>query len=73
MKKFFAAVVALIVLTTTFATVLASTYIGNSNTHKFHYANCSSVNKMNPAHRVNFNTRDEAINAHYVPCKRCKP
>jgi len=72
-KKIFAAVVAVIVLTTAFATVLASAYVGNANTHKFHYADCSSVSKMNPANRVSFSTRDEAIGAGYVPCKRCKP
>lgn len=72
MKKFLAAVFALIV-TAAVARALAASYIGNSNTGKFHYANCSSVGKMNPAHKVGFNTRDEAINAGYVPCKRCKP
>lgn len=73
MKKFFAAVVAFIIMTTAFATVLASNYIGNANTGKFHYADCSSVDKMNPANKVFMNTREEAINAGYVPCKRCKP
>ncbi len=73
MKKFFAVIVTLIVTTAAFATVLASAYVGNSNTHKFHYADCSSVGKMKPAHKVTFNTRDEAVNAGYVPCKRCKP
>lgn len=73
MKKFFAAVVALVVFTASFATVLASTYVGNSNSRKFHYANCHFVGKMNPKHRVYFNTRDEAVKVGYVPCKRCKP
>lgn len=73
MKKFLIAIITLIMTTTTFATVLASNYVGNANSKKFHYSDCSSVNKMNPANRVNFNTRDEAINAGYVPCKRCNP
>ena len=73
LKKFLAAIVALIVTTAAFATALAASYIGNSNTGKFHYANCSSVGKMNPAHKVGFNTRDEAINAGYSPCGNCKP
>ena len=71
MKKFFAVIIALIVTTTAFAT--AAAYVGNSDTHKFHFADCSSVGKMNPAHKVDFNTRDEAVAAGYVPCKRCKP
>ena len=73
MKKFFAVIITLIITTTAFATVLASSYIGNANSRRFHYADCSSVNKMNPANRVSFNSRDEAINAGYVPCKHCKP
>lgn len=73
MKKFIAAVVTVIIMTTAFATVLASSYVGNANSRKFHFANCSTLKKMNPANRVNFNTRDEAINAGYIPCKRCKP
>ena len=72
MKKFIAATLALIILS--MATVFANVgYVGNSNSHKFHYADCSTLKKMNPANRVNFNSRDEAINAGYVPCKRCKP
>ena len=73
MKKFFAAVVTIIFVTTAFATVLASNYVGNANTRKFHYADCSMVNKMNPSNKVYMNTREEAINAGYIPCKRCTP
>ncbi|MBQ3434615.1 MAG: nuclease [Selenomonadaceae bacterium] len=73
MKKFIAAIVAGVVLTASFATVLASSYVGNANSRKFHFANCSTLKKMNPANRVDFNSRDEAINAGYIPCKRCKP
>lgn len=73
MKKFLAAIVALVIVTTAFASVLASAYVGNAKSKKFHYADCSFVAKMNSANRVDFNTRDEAVNAGYVPCKRCKP
>ena len=73
MKKFFAAVVTIIILTASFATVLASNYVGNANSMKFHYADCSMVNKMNPSNKVFMNTREEAINAGYVPCKKCNP
>ena len=73
MKKFLAAIVAIVILTVSFATVLASSYVGNASSRKFHYANCSMVNKMNQKNKVYLNTRDEAIKAGYVPCKRCKP
>ncbi|MBR1646074.1 MAG: nuclease [Selenomonadaceae bacterium] len=73
MKKFFAAVGTIIFMTATFATVLAANYVGNANSKKFHVGNCSFVGKMNPKNRVDFQTRDEAIQAGYVPCKRCNP
>ncbi len=46
-------------------------FIGNKNTKKFHRPSCSSL----PAekNRVYFKTRDEAVSAGYVPCKRCNP
>ncbi len=56
-----------------FVHALASAYIGNSNSGKFHYADCPTVAKMNPANKVFLNTREEAIGAGYIPCKRCKP
>lgn len=56
-----------------FASVLASTYIGNKNTGKFHYASCRSVGDMNPRNKVYIDSREEAISMGYVPCKRCRP
>lgn len=49
------------------------TYIGNKNTHKFHYSWCSSVKKMKESNKVYLNSRDDAINRGYVPCKNCNP
>lgn len=53
----------------------AAPYIGNANpsSHKFHYSWCGSVSDMNPSNRVEFYSRDEAINYGYTPCKRCNP
>lgn len=51
----------------------SSRYIGNRNTMKFHYPNCSSVNQMNPANKVALASRSAAISGGYVPCKRCNP
>lgn len=71
MKKFLALIVAALVLMT--ANVLASNYVGNANSKKFHYADCSAAQKMKASNRVEFNSRDEAINAGYIPCKKCQP
>ena len=48
-------------------------YIGNRNTRKFHRASCSSVSQMNEGNKVGFDSRSEAIEGGYDPCKRCKP
>ncbi len=50
-----------------------SNYIANRNTGKFHYAGCSSVNDMKESNKVPYTTREEAVAAGYVPCKRCNP
>ncbi|HHV27442.1 MAG TPA: MBL fold metallo-hydrolase [Tissierellia bacterium] len=52
---------------------ITSSYLGNSNTGKFHHASCRHAKKIASHNRVNFNSRDEAINNGYVPCKVCKP
>jgi beta-lactamase superfamily II metal-dependent hydrolase len=46
-------------------------YIGNKNSKKFHLPSCSTL----PAeqNRVYFKTREEAVKAGYVPCKKCNP
>lgn len=51
----------------------SGSYVGNSNSGKFHKASCSSVDDMSEGNKVFFNSRDEAINQGYVPCKRCNP
>lgn len=52
---------------------LSSDYIGNRHSHKFHYASCSYVPHMSDHHKVYFESRAEAIEAGYVPCKVCRP
>lgn len=52
---------------------VADAYIGNCHSYKFHEDYCSSVYQMKDRNKVYFDTRDEAINAGYVPCKRCNP
>ena len=48
-------------------------YIGNANSRKFHKASCSSVRDMKDYNKVGFDSRSEAIDAGYDPCKRCHP
>ena len=46
-------------------------YIGNKSSKKFHLPTCGSL--PSDKNRVNFDTREEAINAGLVPCKIYKP
>lgn len=49
-------------------------YILNTNTHKFHYPECSSVDTMSESNKEYFTgSRDELISQGYDPCGRCHP
>ena len=49
-------------------------YILNTNTMKFHYPNCNSVQDMNKDNKEEYTgTRDELINKGYSPCGNCNP
>jgi len=50
------------------------TYILNTNSHRFHYPDCSSVSKMSEKNKQLFEgTRDEVIAMGYKPCGQCNP
>lgn len=50
------------------------TYVLNTNTKKFHYPTCSSVDDMKEKNKQTYTgSREEVINMGYVPCKRCNP
>lgn len=48
-------------------------YVGNSNTKKFHSPYCSSADKIKDSNRVTFSSREDAISRGYTPCKLCNP
>ena len=51
-----------------------ATYVVNTSSLKFHRPDCSSVKDMGESHRQMFyGTREEAIDAGYIPCGWCKP
>lgn len=51
----------------------APVYVGNTRSKKFHYPDCQWAQEINPKNRVDFKTREEAIEAGYEPCKTCRP
>ena len=51
-----------------------TTYVLNTNTMKFHYPDCSSVDQMKEKNKqIYTGNREDVINMGYVPCKRCNP
>lgn len=49
-------------------------YVLNTNTKKFHFPSCSSVDAMKPENRQDYTgTREQVIDWGYSPCGRCKP
>ncbi|MDE6699871.1 MAG: DNA-entry nuclease, partial [Acetatifactor sp.] len=51
-----------------------TTYILNTNTKKFHYPSCSSVNQMKDKNKQAYTgNREDVISQGYAPCKRCNP
>ncbi len=48
-------------------------YIGNRNSHVFHRLECDSVRTMKEKNKIEFISREEAIEKKYKPCSRCEP
>lgn len=48
-------------------------YIGNKNSRVFHYATCSGVKNMSEKNKVEFTSREDALDAGYKPCSSCDP
>ncbi len=48
-------------------------YIGNRNSGIFHYPSCSAVEEMKEENKIVFPGREEAEQAGYRPCRRCRP
>lgn len=48
-------------------------YIGNANSKVFHYPTCKSVAAMSEKNKRVVETREEAENLGYRPCKNCNP
>ena len=48
-------------------------YIGNRKSKRFHYPTCRSVTQMSEKNKIEFTSREEAIDNGYVPCGDCNP
>ncbi len=48
-------------------------YIASLNSKKFHNPSCKWGQKISENNKITFNSRQEAINSGYEPCKSCNP
>ena len=51
----------------------SGSYIGNSNTGKFHESSCRWGQSISEHNKVSFKNRNDAISQGYQPCKVCNP
>ena len=59
---------------TSAAEAIERSYVLNTNTKRFHYPDCSSVDDMKAKNRSNVtDTREHLIELGYKPCARCNP
>ena len=72
LKKIALATVAAMALSIATPT-LASDYLANTKSGKFHYADCRTIKHPDAPYFVPYNSRDEAIADGYEPCGVCKP
>lgn len=73
MRKILAALLASVILFLAAAPALASTYLANTKSGKFHLYNCQTIKHPNAAHFVPYESRDACIADGYIPCKKCHP
>ena len=48
-------------------------YIGNKKSLRFHLPSCNSVSTMKDKNKIEFSSREEAIERGYKPCGACNP
>lgn len=72
-KKTVIILLTLVTLLMTLNIATATTYIGSSQSNKFHYTDCRWAKKINPGNAIFFSSREEAFSYGYVPCKVYKP
>lgn len=63
----------LITLLFTIHTALATTYVGSTESDKFHYTDCRWAKTILDENVLYFYSREAAINAGYAPCGTCRP
>ena len=71
-EKLIAAATTVLILTIG-TSALASGYLINTKSGKFHYVTCRTIKNPNAPHFEEVDSREEAIAMGYEPCKICRP
>jgi len=72
LKKFALATIAAMALSIA-TPALASDYLANTKSGKFHFADCRTIKHPDAPYFVPYDSRDEAIADGYEPCGVCEP
>jgi len=72
LKKIALASLTTVVLTAA-VPALATDYLANTKSGKFHYATCRTIKHPDAPHFVHYNSREAAIADGYAPCGVCRP
>lgn len=70
-KKIAITAITTILITLAAAPAMATDYLANPRSMKFHYYGCRTI--KHPENFISIGSRDEAVNAGYSPCGVCKP
>lgn len=62
-----------VVLFSTLTIAQSQTYVGSSNSNKYHLSTCRWAQKINGKNKITFKSKKEAESKGYQPCKVCKP
>lgn len=53
--------------------VTGGSYVASKNSDKFHHSYCGHAERIKSNNRIYFNSRQEALDSGYDPCKSCNP
>ena len=72
-KKFSIIVAIVIAILSVSVSSFASAYLANTKSGKFHVYNCRTIKNHDAWYFVEYESREEAIEDGFVPCKICDP
>lgn len=72
-KKYWSLIIAVITIISMVPVFADSPYVASKNSEVFHYASCSSAEKIKDANKILFDSADDAAASGRKPCSICSP